>query len=138
MTVGPSADDAPRAARRLPGLARRLAHVSVWEAIARSRIRASERALPATRHLSAQGAGTGAGAGVARERMREFLRRADGRGVTITMIVNQLASEQLKVARSMVRRWLADDIARGVVERVTLGFYRLRQSGDAGRRGSSE
>jgi len=70
--------------------------------------------------------------------MREFLRRADGRGVTITMIVNQLASEQLKVARSMVRRWLADDIARGVVERVTLGFYRLRQSGDAGRRGSSE
>jgi predicted ArsR family transcriptional regulator len=70
--------------------------------------------------------------------MREFLSRADGRGVTITMIVNQLASEQLKVARSMVRRWLADDIARGVVERATLGFYRLRQSGDAGRRGSSE
>jgi hypothetical protein len=48
------------------------------------------------------------------------------------MIVNVLASGQPGVARTTVRRWLAEDIERGAVERVTPGFYRLRQRGDAG------
>ena len=60
--------------------------------------------------------------------MWEFMSRAGSRGVTVTMIVNILAS----VGRSTVRRWLADDIKRGVVERVTPGFYRLRQRSDGG------
>lgn len=90
--------------------------------------------MPATRHHFTQGAGTGAAAGVARQRMREFMNRRGGRGVTVTMIVDRLASEQLAVTRSTVRRWLGDDIRRGVAERVTPGFYRLRQRGGAGRR----
>jgi predicted transcriptional regulator of viral defense system len=65
--------------------------------------------------------------------MQEFMNRGGGRGVTVTMIVNRLASDQLNVTRSTVRRWLADDIKRGAVERVTPGFYRLRQSGDEGK-----
>ena len=70
--------------------------------------------------------------------MLEFMDHTGDQGVTITMIVNQLASEQLDVARSTVRRWLAEDIKRGLVERLTLGFYRLRQSGDAVRRDTPE
>jgi predicted transcriptional regulator of viral defense system len=54
--------------------------------------------------------------------------RTGGRGVTVTMIVNVVAS----VDPSMVRRWLAEDINRGVAERVTPGFYRMRQPGDGG------
>ena len=80
------------------------------------------------------GAGTRAGARVARKRMREFMDRPGGRGVTVTMIVTRLASDQLQVTRGTVRRWLADDINRGVAERVTPGFYRLRPDGEAGRR----
>ena len=90
--------------------------------------------MPASGHHSVQGAGTGAAAGVARRRMREVMSRPGGRGVTVTMIVNRLASEQLNVTRTTVRRWLAEDIKRGVAERVTPGFYRLRQRGEAGRR----
>jgi hypothetical protein len=66
--------------------------------------------------------------------MREFMDRPGGRGVTVTMIVNRLASDQLEVTRGTVRRWLADDINRGVAERVTPGFYRLCLRGDPGRR----
>jgi hypothetical protein len=66
--------------------------------------------------------------------MREFMRRRGARGVTITMVVNRLAREQLGMPRSMVRRWLADDIQGGVAERAGPGRYRLRQRGDAGRR----
>jgi predicted transcriptional regulator of viral defense system len=66
--------------------------------------------------------------------MREFMNRRGGRGVTVTMIVNCLAGEQLDVTRSTVRRWLADDIQRGVAERVEPGLYRLCQRGEAGRR----
>ena len=132
MTLGPSADDIPRVAWRLPGLARRFSHVPVWAAIAASRKQGPESAVPATGRHS--GAGTRAGARAARQRMREFMDRPGGRGVTVTMIVNRLASDQLNVTRGTVRRWLADDINGGVAERVTPGFYRLRQRGDAGRR----
>jgi predicted transcriptional regulator of viral defense system len=66
--------------------------------------------------------------------MREFMNRRGGLAVTVTMIVNCLAGEQPDVTRSTVRRWLADDIKRGVVERVEPGLYRLRQRGEAGRR----
>ena len=62
------------------------------------------------------------------------MNRPGGRGVTVTMIVNRLASDQLDVTRSTVRRWLADDIQCGVAERVTPGFCRLRQRRDAGKR----
>ena len=54
--------------------------------------------------------------------------RAGGRGVTVTMIVNVLAS----VPRSTVRRWLAEDIKRGAAERVMPGFYRTRPGSDRG------
>jgi hypothetical protein len=128
MTVGPSDDDTP--AWRGAFLARRLSHVPVGAAIAAARNQALERAVPATRHHS----GRGAGARVARKRMREFMDRPGGRGVTVTMIVNRLASDQLEVTRGTVRRWLADDINRGVAERVTPGFYRLCLRGDPGRR----
>ena len=134
MTVGPSGDDVPRVTGRLPGLARRLSRVPVWAAIAASRKRGPGRAAPATGHRSVQDADTGVAAGVARRRMRKVMNRPGGRGVTVTMIVNMLASEQLIVRRSTVRRWLAEDIRRGVAERVTPGFYRLRQRGDTGRR----
>jgi len=66
--------------------------------------------------------------------MREFMNRRGGRGVTVTMIVNQLAADRLGVTRSTVRAWLADDIERGVAERVEPGLYRLRRRGDAGGR----
>jgi hypothetical protein len=134
MTAGPSGDDIPRVARRLPGLARRLVRVPIWAAIANSRKQVSERARPATGHSSARGGGTRAAVAVARERMREVMDRAGGQGVTVTMIVNRLASERLDVPRTTVRRWLADDIERGAVERVTPGFYRLRRGGGGGRR----
>jgi hypothetical protein len=62
--------------------------------------------------------------------MRELMGRPGGRGVTVTMIVNLLAREQLGVPRSTVRRWLAEDIQRGVAERAGPGFYRLRQRAD--------
>jgi hypothetical protein len=52
--------------------------------------------------------------------------RRGARGVTITMIVDRLAREQLDVPRSTVRRWLADDIKRSVAERAGPGLYRLR------------
>jgi hypothetical protein len=54
--------------------------------------------------------------------MREFMNRRGGRGVTVTMIVTQLASDQLDVTRSTVKGWLADDIERGVAEHVEPGF----------------
>lgn len=57
--------------------------------------------------------------------MREFMTRAGRRGVTVTMIVNAVGS----VDRTTVRRWLAQDINRGAAERVTPGFYRIRQRG---------
>ncbi len=134
MTIGPPGDDIPRVARRFPGLSRRLYRVPVWAAIAAYRSQAQELATPATGHPSARGAGTVTDVTIARQRMREFMRRRGGRGVTITMIVNRLASEQLDVTRSTVRRWLADDIERGVAERVEPGRYRPRQRGGAGRR----
>lgn len=134
MKNGPSGDDISRVVRRLPGLARRLSRVPVWAAITASQKQDSDQVLPATGHHSAYGAGTGAAVGVARQRMREFMNRPGGRGVTVTMLVNMLASEQLDVTRSTVRRWLANDLKRGVAERVTPGYYRLRQRGDAGRR----
>jgi hypothetical protein len=135
MTVGPSGDDVPRVSGRLPGLARRLSRVPVWAAItAAARKRGPGRAVPATGHPSARDTGTGAGVTVARQRMREVMNRPGGRGVTVTMIVNWLASDQLEVRRSTVRRWLADDIRRGVAERVEPGLYRLRQPGEAGTR----
>jgi Glycine cleavage T-protein C-terminal barrel domain len=62
--------------------------------------------------------------------MRQLMGRPGGRGVTVTMIVNALASEQLGVPRSTIRRWLADDIQRGLAERAGPGFYRLRQHAD--------
>lgn len=58
--------------------------------------------------------------------MWQFMSRSGSRGVTVTMIVNALAS----VGRSTVRRWLTEDINRGVVERASLGFYRMRQRSD--------
>ena len=64
--------------------------------------------------------------------MREFMNRSRGRGVTVTMIVNMLASQGMRVQRSTVRHWLGEDIKRGVVERVTPGVYRMRQRGDGG------
>jgi predicted transcriptional regulator of viral defense system len=60
--------------------------------------------------------------------MRDFMSRSGSQGVTVTMIMNAPA----RVERSTVRRWLAEDIKRGVVERVTPGFYRMRQRRDAG------
>jgi hypothetical protein len=81
---------------------------------------APERAAP--------DADTAAAASAARERMREFMSRAGGRGVTVTMIVNVLAS----VPRSTVTRWLAEDIKRGVAERVMPGFYRTCPDSDTG------
>jgi hypothetical protein len=63
--------------------------------------------------------------------MRELLGRPDGRGVTVTMIVSLLASERLGVPRRTVRRWLAEDINRGLAERAGPGLYRLRQRADA-------
>ena len=62
--------------------------------------------------------------------MWEFMSRSGSRGVTITMIVNVLGG----VGRTTVRRWLADDIQRGVVERARLGHYRMRQRSDGGNR----
>ena len=134
MSIGPPGDDIPRVARRFPGVSRRLYRVPVWAAIAAYRSQASEQATPATGHPSARGTGTVADVTIARKRMREFMRRRGGRGVTITMIVNRLAGEQLDVTRSMVRRWLADDLERGVAERIEPGLYRPRQRGGAGRR----
>lgn len=134
MTIGPPGNNIPRVARRLPGRSRRLSRVPVWAAIAADRSQAPGQATPATGHPSARGAGNVTGVTIARQRMREFMRRRGGRGVTITMIVNRLASEQLDVTRRTVRRWLADDIERRVAERVEPGLYRLRQRGDAGRR----
>ena len=134
MTIGPPGDDIPRVARRLPSRSRRLSRFPVSAAIAAYRSQASEQDMPATRHPSARGAGTVADVTIARQRMREFMRRRGGRGVTITMIVNRLASEQLDVTRSTVRRWLADDIERRVAERVEPGLYCLRQRGGARRR----
>lgn len=133
MTVGPSGDEAPRPARRLPGLARRLSRVPVWAAIATSRKRAADQAVSSTGHRSGQG-GMGANVTDPRQRMREVMDRPGGRGVTVTMILDRLVSDQLDVTRGTVKRWLSDDIQRGVAERVTPGFYRLRKSGDAGRR----
>jgi len=49
-------------------------------------------------------------------------------GVTVTTIVDRLARQQLNVSRNTVRNWLDEDIERGVAERVTIGFYRLRQA----------
>jgi hypothetical protein len=62
--------------------------------------------------------------------MREFLGRSGGRGVTVTMIANLLAREQLGVARRTVRRWPAEYINRGGVERSAPGFYRPRRRAD--------
>ena|SRR5690348_483370 len=134
MTIGPPGDGIPRVARHLRGRSRRLSRVPVWAAIAAYRSQALEQDTPATGHPSARDAGTVAGVTIARQRMREFMRRRGGRGVTVTMIVNRLASEQLDVTRSTVRRWLADDIERRVAERVEPGLYRLRQRGAARRR----
>ena len=83
--------------------------------------------MPADAHRPARNTDAGAAAS-ARERMREFMSRSGSRGVTVTMIVNVLAG----VDRSTVRRWLAEDIKRGMAERVMPGFYRMRQRSDAG------
>src|SRR5262249_50709902 len=114
MTIGPPGKNIPRVARRFPGRARPLSRVPVWAAIADSRSQAPEQAASA------------------RQRMREFMRRRGGRGVTITMIVNRLASEKLDVPKITVGRWLAEDIKHRVAERDGRGRYRLRQRGDAG------
>jgi DNA-binding IclR family transcriptional regulator len=65
--------------------------------------------------------------------MREVMSRSGGRGVTVTAIANRLAREQLGVPRTAIRRWLAGDIQRGVVERAGPGRYRLRQPDHASR-----
>jgi predicted transcriptional regulator of viral defense system len=82
--------------------------------------------MPAGARRSARDTDTRAAASAARKSMREFMNRSGRRGVTVTMIVNVLAS----VDRSTVRRWLAQDIKRGMAERVTPGFYRIRQPSD--------
>lgn len=106
----------PGMARRLPGIAgRRLPRVPVLTGTDPSGEPAPERAA----------------ASAARTRMRELMGRPGGRGITVTMIVNLLAREQLGVPRSTVRRWLAEDIQRGVAERAGPGFYRLRQHAHA-------
>jgi hypothetical protein len=105
----------PRVARRLPGIARRrLPRVPVLTGTDPSGEPTPERAA----------------ASAARTRMRQLMGRPGGRGVTVTMIVNALASEQQGVPRSTIRRWLADDIQRGLAERAGPGFYRLRQHAD--------
>ena len=110
----------PRIVRRLPGLARRTRGIPVPVYADPSHDPAPGRA--------ARDTDTGAAAGAARERMREFMSRAGGRGVTVTMIVNVLAG----VPRSTITRWLAEDIKRGAAERVMPGFYRTRPHSDRG------
>jgi Fe2+ or Zn2+ uptake regulation protein len=100
----------------------------------RSHDPAPEQAMPAGGRRSARGADAEAAVNAARQRMRELMSRSGGRGVTVTMILNVVADVQPGVARSTVRRWLAEDIKRGVVERVTPGFYRMRPRSDAGNR----
>lgn len=117
----------PRLGWRLPGLARRTRGIRVPASTDHSRDPAPEWAVRAGAPRSARDMDTGAAASAARERMRAFMGRSGGRGVTVTMIVNVLAS----VDRSTVRRWLAEDIKRGVAERVGPGFYRIRLRSDS-------
>ena len=134
----PFCGDIPRIARRLPGVARRTRGIRVPTPANPPRDPALEQATPARGHRSARDTDTEAAATAARQRMWQFMSRAGSRGVTVTMIVKVLAT----VERSTVRHWLAEDIQRGVVERVTPGFYSMRQSSDGGnqhrRRGCSD
>jgi predicted transcriptional regulator of viral defense system len=84
--------------------------------------------MPGGARQSARDTDTGAAASAARQKMWEVMSRSGSRGVTVTMIVNVLTG----VNRSTVRRWLAEDIKRGVAERVMPGFYRMRPPGDGG------
>jgi hypothetical protein len=112
MTNGPLRRDIPHVARRLPGIARRrLPRLGILTVPDPAPEPDLERAAGST----------------PRDKMREVLSRAGGRGVSITMIVDLLATEQPGVDRRAVRRWLAEDIRRGEVERAGPGFYRQRQ-----------
>jgi hypothetical protein len=128
MTMGPFCGDIRRLAWRLPGLARRTRGIRVPTKADPSRDPAPERAVPAGARRSGHNTDPAAAASAARERMRAFMSRSGSRGVTVTMVVNVLAG----VDRSTVRRWLAEDIRCGVAERVTPGFYRMRQRSDRG------
>jgi hypothetical protein len=65
-------------------------------------------------------------AGLARRRMRDFVRRQGERGATPAMICHLLASEDMAVTLPAIGRWLAEDEAAGLVERGTLGRWRHR------------
>ncbi|HLX49051.1 MAG TPA: hypothetical protein VKS82_12025 [Streptosporangiaceae bacterium] len=64
-----------------------------------------------------------------RRRMREYIGRSAERGVSVAMIVNLLDSEHMAADEQTVRRWLADDIDRSVIEQTPRGHYRLRCDG---------
>jgi hypothetical protein len=66
-------------------------------------------------------------AGLARTRMRDFVRRQGDRGATPAMICHLLASEDMAVTLPAIGRWLAEDEAAGLVERYTLGRWRRKQ-----------
>ena len=62
----------------------------------------------------------------ARHRMRDFIRRQGDRGATPAMIGHLLGSEHMAVPPQTIHRWLAEDEGEGLLERGTLGRWRIR------------
>jgi hypothetical protein len=62
-----------------------------------------------------------------RQVMREFMKRAGERGVTVSMIVDRLRTEHIPVSDRTVRRWLGEDTDAGISERISHLLYRMRR-----------
>jgi len=60
-----------------------------------------------------------------RQLMREFMARSGERGVTVTMIVERLKAGHIPVSDRTVRRWLAEDVSDGIIERASHLLYRM-------------
>jgi hypothetical protein len=79
------------------------------------------------RSAGAGSAGPGPPLPATRRRIQGYIGRSGKRGVTLRMILNLLDTEHLYVDEHTIRRWLNDDIHRGLLERTPRGIYRVRQ-----------
>jgi len=63
-----------------------------------------------------------------RQKMRGYIRQCGPKGATVTAIVLRLEMEHMSASDRTVRRWLSEDEARGVVEKVSHSVYRIRDA----------
>jgi hypothetical protein len=63
-----------------------------------------------------------------RQRVRDYIGRNGERGVTFKMVVALLDTEHAGVDEHTIRRWLAEDVNRQLMERSPRGIYRIRQA----------